>query len=337
MFAGLQRLRVLLAEAGYETRVAFAASHGRGRTTPQGTGLHPDRHLELRGAEDRARPRRRAQGAPQAARAARAPPGPDARDDLPEAVDAHPGLVRGRHRRARRLRALPLRERPPARARRDDQGHGERPRALPGRDHDPHLRAGGRRAARRARRHPGDQRADRLRASMPGTRRPDDDPRAARPALRRAARLSRRRKQRLRLADGRRDPLRDAVRRRHAQGLRAGRERGHRGPAGGRADGRNGRARPRRQGGRPRGGRPLHGRLDEHGPGEGVRPAAQGPRRLPDRRRAALAREPRRDRAPLPSGALRRGDHRGGPVRAALGRLGPGREPLARPEGVCWR
>ena len=78
---------------------------------------------------------------------------------------------------------------------------------------------------------------------------------------------------------------------------------------------------------------PLHGRLDEHGPGERVRPAAQGPRRLPDRRRAALAREPGRDRAPLPAGALWGGDHRGGSIRAALGRLGRGREPPARPEG----
>ena len=140
------------------------------------------------------------------ARAARAPPRPHARDDLPEALDADARLVRGRHRPARRPRPLPRGERPPARPRRDDQGHGDRPRPLPRRDHDPHLRAGRRRGARRARRHPRDQRAHRLLAPVPGARRPDDDPRAARPALGRPPRLPRRRQQRVRLADGRRRP-----------------------------------------------------------------------------------------------------------------------------------
>ena len=48
-------------------------------------------------------------------------------------------------------------------------------------------------------------------------------------------------------------------------------------------------------------------------------------------------RRPRRrrcDRPPLPPRPLRRGDHRGRPLRAAVGRLGPGREPPARPEGA---
>ena len=66
-------------------------------------------------------------------------------------------------------------------------------------------------------RRPGDQRAHRLRAPVPGARRPDDDPRAARPALGRAARLPRRREQRVRLADGRRGQVRDALRRRDAR------------------------------------------------------------------------------------------------------------------------
>ena len=42
----------------------------------------------------------------------------------------------------------------------------------------------------------------------------------------------------------------------------------------------------------------------------------------------------RRDRAPLPSRPLRRGDHRERPLRPALGRLGPGREPPPRAEGA---
>ena len=42
-----------------------------------------------------------------------------------------------------------------------------------------------------------------------------------------------------------------------------------------------------------------------------------------------------RDRPPLPARPLRRGDHRGRALRAAVGRLGPGREPPARPEGAA--
>ena len=41
-----------------------------------------------------------------------------------------------------------------------------------------------------------------------------------------------------------------------------------------------------------------------------------------------------RDRPALPARALRRGDHGGGPLRAAVGRVGRGREPPARAEGA---
>ena len=54
-----------------------------------------------------------------------------------------------------------------------------------------------------ARLDPGDQRAHRHLASVPGARRRDDDARAARPDRGPAGRLPRRRQQRLRLADGR--------------------------------------------------------------------------------------------------------------------------------------
>ena len=47
-----------------------------------------------------------------------------------------------------------------------------------------------------------------------------------------------------------------------------------------------------------------------------------------------VAREPGCDRPPLPPRPLRRGDHRGGALRPPLGRLGPGREPPALPEGA---
>ena len=56
--------------------------------------------------------------------------------------------------------------------------------------------------------------------------------------------------------------------------------------------------------------------------------------RLRDRRRPGRPRQRAGDRPPLPAGALRRGDRRGRALRRALRRLGPGREPAARPEGA---
>ena len=114
---------------------------------------------------------------------------------------------------ARGPRPLPGGQRPPAGPGRDDPRHRHRPLALPRRDHDPHLRAGRRRAAGRGFRHPGDQRAHGLRTPVSGARRPDDDSREAGPPLRDPPGLSRRRQQRVRLADGRGRPLRDALRR----------------------------------------------------------------------------------------------------------------------------
>ena len=69
---------------------------------------------------------------------------------------------------------------------------------------------------------------------------------------------------------------------------------------------------------------------------------AERTRRLRDlaRLRASTprcSRSPRdgRDRPALPARARRRGDHRGRALRAAVGRLGPGREPPARAEGAA--
>ena len=90
-------------------------------------------------------------------------PGRTLGDDLPEALDAHPRLVRGRDDPARRARALPRRRRPPARPRRDAEGHRDGALALRRRDHDPHLRPGRRRGARPSRLDPGDQWPDRPR------------------------------------------------------------------------------------------------------------------------------------------------------------------------------
>ena len=117
-------------------------------------------------------------------------------------------------------------------------------------------------------------------APVPGARRPDDDPRALRPPRRAAGRLRRRRQQRLRLADASaRRKFGMRVRRRDAAGLRAAtrprsRARELAAQPGGTVelthDPRDGRARRRR---------PLHRRLDEHGPGGRARAPAARPRR----------------------------------------------------------
>ncbi len=179
--------------------------------------------MEPRGPQARPRPGRRAEGAATPARRAQGPPRPLARDDLPEALDPHARVVRGRDRPTRRLRPLPARGRPPARARRDDQRHGDGALPLPRRDRDPDVRPGGRGAAGRARRHPGDQRVDRLRASLPGARRRDDGQGAARTPVRDSHHVSGGRQQRVRLADDGGGEARDAVRGGRSRGLRAGR------------------------------------------------------------------------------------------------------------------
>ena len=132
--------------------VGIAPAHDRRRRQLKGRRLHPRRRLErarscssvLDLADDlKARQQRRERAPP--------PPRPHARDDLPEAVDADARLVRGRDRPARRHR------RSTSRAGDLQLGRGEtirdtadRALALPRRDHDPHVRAGRRRRARRS-------------------------------------------------------------------------------------------------------------------------------------------------------------------------------------------
>src|SRR5919108_1094836 len=165
---------------------------------------------------------------------------------------------------------------------------------------------------------------------MPGARRHAHHPRAARTARRSARRLPRRRQQCLLVADGGRGAARIVLRGRDARGLRAGRARDH-----SRARvGRERRAHPRPRRGRTGGRRPLHRRLDEHGPGGGARAPSPRPRRLRHLGGAARPSRGRRNRPPLPARALRRGDHRGDPLRPAVGGLGPGREPAPQPEGA---
>ncbi len=178
--------------------------------------------------------------------------------------------------------------------------------------------------------HPGDQRAHRRRASVPGARGRAHDPRALRRSRRRARRVRRRRQQRLRLAPRRvlgarrRGRVRDTARLRARSGRARRRRRvrrqrhAHRRPVRGR----------RRRAGR------LHRRLDEHGRGGRARSAPPGLRRLRDRRRPARGRRGRRDRPALPPRAHRRGDLRRRAVRRPVGRLAAGGEPSARAEGA---
>ena len=129
----------------------------------------------------------------QARQAAR---GQDAGDDLREALDPHPGVVRRRHAPARRRVDHADRRRDAARPRRDHRRHRARAVALCRRHHDPHPQprcaAGAGRARHRARH----QRADAALASLPGDGGPDDLRGASRPDRGPHRGLDRRRQQR---------------------------------------------------------------------------------------------------------------------------------------------
>ena len=139
-------------------------------------GPGPPRHfLDIDRYDDRraarhARPRLRLQERPARPAARRQDPG----DDLREAVDPHPRVVRGGDAPARRRHDHPQYGGQPARPRRDRRRHGARAVALCRRDHDPHQP---RREARRSGalcHRAGDQRPDRLVAPVPDHGRRDD-------------------------------------------------------------------------------------------------------------------------------------------------------------------
>ena len=142
------------------------------------------------------RPRRRAEGhRSRCSRAARSASSSASRRPAPgsRSRSRWPSSAARRSRSAARDAAL---------ARRVARGHGARALALRRRARDPHALARRARGVGRGRDDPGDQRAHRGRAPVPGARRRADDPRAARHARRRPRRLGRRRHERARLARG---------------------------------------------------------------------------------------------------------------------------------------
>ena len=230
--------------------------------------------LELAGADEERPPRRPAR-----------PSGPLPRDDLPEAFDPDPRLLRGRNRAARRLRALHAGRRPPARPWGDDPRHRDRALPLSGRDRHSYLRAVGRRRARRARGDPGDQRPHRRDPSVPGARGHAHD----------QERLGRLEGVRVvYLGDGNNvcASLMVAASRLGSSFV-AATPTGYEPRRARRRDsprvGRRGRGAERPGGGSPRRRRPLHGCLDEHGAGGGAGATARRSRRVRDHRGATCA------------------------------------------------
>ena len=256
------------------------------------------------------------------------------RGALRQADPANPDVLRGRHRRARRL--PDDRRRPAGRHREARVGGRHRPGSRPagGGDRLADLRPERSRGDGRVRRRAGDQRADRRLPSVPDPGRPADHPGTQGPSRRSHAGLRRRRRQQHgQLLPDRRRAGRAARPDRRPAGLPSGpahRRAGHRAGRGirrQRVDHRLGR---RGRGGRRRAG---HRHLDLDGSGERRRPTAGDLPALQPRRRVAGPGGRRRHRAALPARVPGQGDRRRGDRRPAVGGLGRGRESPARAEG----
>ena len=293
------------------------------------------------------RPRPRGLGAPPGARPRTArgarPGGPGRGAALPEAVGPDPQLHRdggGRPGRAPRLH--PGDRGRPGRAR-DGRGRGPHARLLPPHPLRPRLRAldagaHGRRAGPERLRRPGGQPPLRHRAPVPGGGRRAHHARGARFAGRPRPGLCRRRQQHGALAGrggtARRDggPLRQPGRLRLLR-RRPGPAAGLRRPRGtGRQRAGDRRPRPGRQGRR----RPVHRRLDEHGPGGGAGRTGSPPSPATPSTRPWSSRRP-----PMPSSctASRRTAARRSPTRCSRGRArwsGARRPTGARPCAASW-
>ncbi|CAA9312670.1 MAG: Ornithine carbamoyltransferase, partial [uncultured Gemmatimonadaceae bacterium] len=292
---------------------------------PPAPGLPRDPRLHPPGARAAVRA-----GRPDAAR--RVPGASDggqvARDDLHQGEHPHAGLVRGGRVAARGARALPLAARRAARPRRAHRRHRARAVALRGRDHDPHLRALGRRGARALRGRARDQRAHRPAPPVPDPRRPAHRAPAPRWLRGEAHRVGGGRQQHGQLLAQRRLPARLRAHAGLSGGVRP--RSGDPGPGAARRA-RHPRARPARGGGG--GARREHRRVGLDGAGGGAARARARVRWLHRRRCADGARHPRRDLPALPPRAPRGGGERGRARGAAEPRVGRGREPPPHPEG----
>ena len=231
---------------------------------------------------------------------------------------------------AGRPRALPVAARHPARPRRADRRHRARALALRRRHHDPHLRPPGRRGARALRERPGHQRAHRPAASLPGARRPAH--RAAAPR---------------RLSRGRPSPGSATAttwptpgstpRTASASTSRSPARRATSPPT--ICSSARGRTRTSRVTRDPQ--EAVRGRATSSTPTSGPRMGQEEEQKKRERASPATpwtsgmmaARATDGDLPALPPGAPRRGGHRRRDRRAAVPRLGRGREPAARAEG----
>ena len=257
-----------------------------------------------------------------------AQPKPLAGRTLAMIFDPDARVLRRRHARARRRNPDADGRRDAARPRRNHRGHGQGLVALRRRHRDPHAGTVAGRGTGAPRQRAGDQRAHQGVASLPGDGRRDDLRGAPRPDRRARRGLERRQQQR----DGELGPCGAALRLRPAGGEPAGagpearaarlgagqRRRHHRHPRPAGSGARRRRRRVRLLG--------VDGRRRECEPPQ---PAGA----LPGQRAADGPGGPQGPVHALPAGAPRRGGHRRGDRRPAVGGVRRGREPAPRPEG----
>ena len=296
---------------------------------------YPDRRrLVARGAPGRPRPRRPAEGRAQALRAtSRSSPAGRVGLLLEKPSLRTRVLVRARASTSSAAHAVYLTGPEIGLGQREaTRDIAVRPLAVPRRDHDADVRAAIVEELAEHARHPGRQRADGRDAPVPGARRRDDDPRAAR---------------RLR---GRPRGVARATATTSARSLtvvcaKLGMDFVAATPPGyeptpsrsrrrGRPEARRRSRRPARGGARARTcSTPTCGRAWARRTSASSGCATS--RRYRIDAAAARRRRAGRDRPSLPARPPRRGDHRGRALRSAVCRLGPGREPAAHREGAA--
>ena len=261
------------------------------------------------------------------------------RAHLPEAVDAHARLLRGRVRSARRASGRHERRRQRVLARRDACYDTTKVLERYCRRHrDPHVRAVDGRGDRRVRVGSGHQRADRRPPPVPGAGRPAHDrgaPRAPRRACASPTSATATTWP-TRTCSAERSPACTSASRRPTGfepaglGRRAGALRSPRRPA------RRSRSRATRSQAVDRRRRRRHRHVGVDGPGGRARRAPRGVRSRYQVDAALMAHaDRRRDLHALPAGAPRRRGRRRGHRCPVLGRLRRGREPPARAEGAA--